>query len=338
MKRRQTSGFSLVELMVAVGILGVVVAGVMESFVVQNKAYAVVDQTTETQQNIRALSHLIERDLRMTGFMVPEGGAVCGIDLTNASDTLYVTDYDAIDPDGQGNANLGASITSGYNGAAATLTLSLAEMTLDDRPFYDNDGDGTPDSDFREGGAVIVMDRANPARGTACGTIVDRPTASTVRVDFETALGVAGTDPILIPAHRYAVRDPLNGIDDDANGIVDDSTLTRNATPLVVDVDDFQVAFAIDADQDGTLVDDDEYFGNGDANDYDPRNTDHRELREVRFNIVMRSRMDDPSWDQGFQQARENRAAVGGADGFRRRVLISTVKPRNLGFRGSDQF
>ena len=52
----------------------------------------------------------MERDLRMTGFMVPEGGAVCAIDSTNGSDVLYVTDSDAIDPTGQGNANLGAQI------------------------------------------------------------------------------------------------------------------------------------------------------------------------------------------------------------------------------------
>lgn len=334
--KRQTFGFTLVEMLVAVGILGVVVAGVMESFVVQNNAYTVVDQTTETQQNIRAIAHLMERDLRMTGFMVPEGGVICGVDATNASDTLYVTDSDAIDPDGQGNANLGARITGGYNGNATTLSVLVSDVTLDGRPYYDTNGDGVPDSDFRVGAAAIVMDRANPQRGTACGTVTNVG-ANRVTVDFETALGVAGTDAILIPAHRYAVRDPLNGVDDDANGIVDDSTLTRNGTPLVMDVDDLQLAFAIDANEDGTLNDATEYFGNGSANDYDARNTDHRELREVRINIVMRSRMDDPGWDEGFQQARENRAAVGGTDGFRRRVLTSTVKPRNLGFRGSDQ-
>jgi prepilin-type N-terminal cleavage/methylation domain-containing protein len=337
MRERQSFGFTMVELLIAVGILGIVVAGVMESFVVQNNAYTVVDQTTETQQNIRAVAHLIERDLRMTGFMVPEGGVVCAVDATNASDTLYVTDADAIDPAGLGNANLGAVITGGYNGNAATLAVQVDDLTLDDRPYYDAlNNDGVPDSDFRVGGAAIVMDRANPQRGTACGTVTD-VAANRVTVDFETSLGVAGTEAILIPAHRYALTDPLNGVDDDANGIVDDSTLTRNGTPLVVDVDDLQLAFAIDSNEDGTLDDATEYFGNGSANDYLARNTDHRVLREVRFNVVMRSRMDDRDWDEGFQQARENRAAVGATDGYRRRVFTSTVKPRNLGFRGSDQ-
>ena len=69
-RRRASSGFSLVEMVVAVAILGIVIAGVMETFVVQNRAYTVVDETTEAQQNLRAISYLIERDLRSTGFMV----------------------------------------------------------------------------------------------------------------------------------------------------------------------------------------------------------------------------------------------------------------------------
>lgn len=339
MRTRIHSGFTLVEILVAVGILGLVVAGVTQSFVVQNAAYTVVDQTTESQQNARAVAGLLERDLRMTGFMVPEGGSLCAIDAANASDVLYVTDADAIDPSGQGDANLGANVLTGYSAATSTQTLSLGSLSLDGVPFYDTNGSGGADSDFRVGGGAIVTDTTNPGRGTACGTVIDvNPGANTIRVDFETALGTgAGGSLVAVPAHRYAVRDPLNGVDDDANGLVDDSTLTRNGVALVGDVDDLQIAFAIDDDDDGTLDDATEYFGNGSANDYESRNTDHRNLREVRFNLVLRSRNPDPRWTQGFQQATENRAAVGAADGFRRRVYTSTVKPRNLGFRGSNE-
>src|SRR4030095_14831612 len=87
--RRSNRGFTMVEMMVAVGILGVVVAGVMQTFVVQNKAYTVVDETTEAQQNLRAISYLIERDLRSTGFMVDEAAAVCGGDTTSTSTLLH---------------------------------------------------------------------------------------------------------------------------------------------------------------------------------------------------------------------------------------------------------
>ena len=55
-RRRASSGVTLVEILVAMAILGIVVAGVMETFVVQNRAYTVVDETTEAQQNLRAIS------------------------------------------------------------------------------------------------------------------------------------------------------------------------------------------------------------------------------------------------------------------------------------------
>lgn len=338
MRIDRTHGFTMVEILVAVGILGIVVAGVMQSFVVQNAAYTVVDQTTEAQQNTRAVAALLERELRMTGFMVPEAAAVCGVDAANASDVLYVTDSDAIDPAGQGDASLGANVLAGYVASASTQTLSLGSLSLDGNPYYDTNGSGGPDADFRVGGGAIVMDTENPGRGTACGTVVDvNPGANTIRVDFETVLGAgAGGSLVLVPAHRYAVSDPLNGVDDDGNGIVDDSTLTRDGVALVSDVDDLQIAYAIDANDDGTVDDATEYFGNGSANDYEARNTDHSDLREVRFNLVLRSRTPDREWTQGFMQATENRAAVGAGDGFRRRVYTATVKPRNLGFRGSD--
>jgi len=348
MNRRQRNGMTLVEILVAVAILGIVVTGVMQSFVVQNNAYTVVDQTTETQQNLRAVSRLLERDVRMTGFMVPEGGPTCAVDSTNASDVLYVTDHEAVTVVVPGSnperlieplqANLSAPINAGYTGAATTQSLLLGSLSVDGYPAYDNNGDGTPDSDFRVGGGAIVMDTSNPGRGTACGTVLYvNPGAAAISVDFETALGAGGGTLVLIPAHRYAIRDPLNGIDDDANGVVDDSTLTRDGTPLVSDVDDLQVAFGIDADDNGTLDPATEYFGNGAAADYNPRNTNHRNLREIRLNLVMRSRTAEAGWSEGFMQATENRAAVGANDGFRRRVVTSTVKPRNLGFRGSNQ-
>jgi hypothetical protein len=62
---------------------------------------------------------------------------------------------------------------------------------------------------------------------------------------------------------------------------------------------------------------------------------DHRQLREIRLNVVVRSREADLSnrFD-GLAQATENRQAVVATDGFRRRVHTATVRLRNVGFRG----
>jgi type II secretory pathway pseudopilin PulG len=328
----RASGFSMVELVVALGILAVVVAGVMESFVVQNRAYQVVDQTTESQQNLRAVSHLLERDLRMTGFMVSEAAVVCGIDANNAPDEIWVTDSDVVDPTNQSSAGLGARVTSMYSGAVNTLmTLAVDDVVLDANDgdgldvdgYYDTNGDGMGDSDFRIGGGVILVDLGNPGRGTACGVVDHVTPPGALRVEFLTTIGAGGSNLRLIPAHRYQV---------DADG-----DLLRDGMTLASDIDDLQVAYFVDSDGNGDwTATPNEYRGAYGSFDYDPQGTDHSDLREIRFNLVLRTRAEDPLYESGFMQATENRAAAGVPDGFRRRLLTTTVRPRNIGFRGQQ--
>ncbi len=77
---RRLAGFTLLELLIAVAVMGLVVASLLEVFTTQHRTYVVVDQVTEAQQSTRAVAHLLEHDLRMAGFMVPERAAVCGWD------------------------------------------------------------------------------------------------------------------------------------------------------------------------------------------------------------------------------------------------------------------
>jgi type II secretory pathway component PulJ len=328
-RRNDILGLTLIEIMVAVGIVAIVISSVMDSFVVQNRAYTVVDQTTETQQNARAVAALFDQDLRMTGFMVPEGAAVCGVDAVSAavgpnllagSDIIYVTDSDSIDPTGQSQANLGVKVNSGYS--PATVTLNLSDVVLDGKPYYDTNGDGAADSDFKKLAGVIVMDTSNPARGTACGQITNvNAAAKSITVDFETGFaGPGGGSLIAVPAHRYAVSDT--------------NVLKRDDTEIVRDVDDLQFAYFIDTNDNGT-VDAGEYKGSSAAIGYNATGTNHSDLREIRFDLVVRSRSQDQSFTDGFMQVTENRAAAGANDGYRRRLLTSTVKPRNIGFRGT---
>jgi len=61
-------GFSLVELLVALTICGIVVAGSYRFFITQTRAYAVQDQAIEAQQNVRLAMEILLRDLRMAGY------------------------------------------------------------------------------------------------------------------------------------------------------------------------------------------------------------------------------------------------------------------------------
>jgi prepilin-type N-terminal cleavage/methylation domain-containing protein len=61
-------GITLIELLVALVICGVVIAGTYRLFIAQSKAYTVQDQVVEVQQSIRSVMEILLRDLRMAGF------------------------------------------------------------------------------------------------------------------------------------------------------------------------------------------------------------------------------------------------------------------------------
>jgi len=75
------NGVSLIELLVALAICGIVVAGSYRFFITQNKAYTVQDQVIEAQQNVRLAMEILLRDLRMAGY-----------DDDNINSTITITD------------------------------------------------------------------------------------------------------------------------------------------------------------------------------------------------------------------------------------------------------
>ena len=66
------SGFTLVELMIALAITGVIVAATYTAYISQQRTYGVQDQVAEMQQNLRAAMTIIADELRMAGY---DGGA-----------------------------------------------------------------------------------------------------------------------------------------------------------------------------------------------------------------------------------------------------------------------
>jgi type IV pilus assembly protein PilW len=61
-------GMTLMELLVALVICGMVVSGIYRVFIAQSRAYTVQDQVVEVQQSVRSVMEILLRDLRMTGF------------------------------------------------------------------------------------------------------------------------------------------------------------------------------------------------------------------------------------------------------------------------------
>lgn len=329
MKVRQ-QGFTLVEMMVTSALLGILVTGVMSFFTNLKKGASVNTQVVEIQQNSRLLGDLFEEDIRHAGMLVPESGALCAVDRLVLPDSFYVSDAAAIDVTGQTLNNLGARIQGGganiIGGASQILALDTLGLEFPVANLaYDTDADGIPDSDFRVGGGVIVTDAGNPIRGAACGIITDVSLLGPqITVTIESGALAAlpadalAIDLVAIPAHAYIVN---------AN-----SQLLRDGMLIANDVDDLQVAIFIDANDD-RIIDPGEYLGDGLGADFDPAAVDISFAREVRINLVLRTRLSDLERTSGRFQDQENRAAIAAGDGFRRRLYSSTVGLRNVGGR-----
>ncbi len=340
-------GFTLIELMVAIAILGLLMTYITNTFTMQYQTYAVVDQVSETQNNTLAVAALIERDIRNAGYMVPSSAAACGIDSTSGPDVLVLSDAAAILPVDQlplsmRGDRLKSEVIS-VSTSGSTFTVTVDDIVIDGTPSYDTNSDGTDDSDYRIDGAAILVDGANSGRGIACGVVSAVNTGGN-SITFDVTsniLSATVTNPQqlwLIPAVVYNVTTPAGSTQPE---------IQRNGQVLARDVEDLQVAYFFDDNDDG-VVDTLEYRASGlnvmtlggsvavspvPSTTFLTNAVDGNLLREIRINIIARTRADDPRNPNsaGAGQARENRTTgIPASDGRRRRVHSATVRLRNI--------
>jgi len=84
------AGFTLVELLIAVAISGIVMAGIYSVYVSQESSYTAQAQATAMEQNVRAAVYFMQRDISMAG-CDPSGTAHAGI-LTAAAHSIRLTE------------------------------------------------------------------------------------------------------------------------------------------------------------------------------------------------------------------------------------------------------
>ncbi|OGP92948.1 MAG: hypothetical protein A2156_10365 [Deltaproteobacteria bacterium RBG_16_48_10] len=71
MKKRilkETKGLSLIELLVALGVSSILMAGLYRTYIGQQRAYTVEDQVVDMQQNVRVSVGQMMREVRMAGY------------------------------------------------------------------------------------------------------------------------------------------------------------------------------------------------------------------------------------------------------------------------------
>lgn len=98
-----SSGFTLIELMVALAVSAIVLLAVTQFFLSANKAATIQEKVSGTQQEIRAVMEMITRDIRMAG-LNPSGNAGCaGFDGDNTDENSIGILYDH---DGDGTCDV----------------------------------------------------------------------------------------------------------------------------------------------------------------------------------------------------------------------------------------
>ena len=93
-KLRRQTGASLLEVLIALAITGVVTLAVFKAYVVQHRHYIVQEDVTDIQQNARAAIDEMTRHVRMAGYDLPMGLAAIEPSNTNP-DTITLTYHSA---------------------------------------------------------------------------------------------------------------------------------------------------------------------------------------------------------------------------------------------------
>jgi prepilin-type N-terminal cleavage/methylation domain-containing protein len=114
------AGFSLIELMVAVVVMGVVTAQLFIVMGNQKKVYSSNERAVDTQETARMTLDLISFDTRMGGYMVPTWTAVSSVDGgTDKPDRFCVSSMFA-DPGITGDPNKMRRSGSGITALTST--------------------------------------------------------------------------------------------------------------------------------------------------------------------------------------------------------------------------
>ena len=126
-------GITLIELLVALTISGILVAGIYRTFIHQQHTYTVQDQVVDMQQNVRLAINRMTRELRMAGF---GGGGVDGWAATEFFNhgAIYGVYTDIVNPAGGGTS---VTVLEGYQTLIPT-TLSTTANTSDNSISVNN--------------------------------------------------------------------------------------------------------------------------------------------------------------------------------------------------------
>jgi type IV pilus assembly protein PilW len=144
-------GFTLSELLVVMVISGIVMAGIYSTYYTQQKSYVSHEQLVAMQQNLRAVTYVMEREIRMAG-CDPTQNANAVIATANSNTITFTLDITGGESDGVDNDHDGVTDEADEENYGDGDTGDTSENVT----YALGDGDGDLDNDLLRNGSVFA--------------------------------------------------------------------------------------------------------------------------------------------------------------------------------------
>lgn len=329
-------GFTLVELMVAIVVGGILLAAAYEFLVSQNRVYEVQGQSIDMQQNVRAALDFMNRELRNAGY---------GVAVDFGPDIFALTvNNDTADANIDNGTDSITFVANPYHGSVVASDASAGNTTLSVFPAPGR----TLDFQATDVVDILSLEKKRLQNGLTISAVAytDATQPTWLTCGALTSNVVAGSivtvQPITI---TYRVKNRV--LERGQNGVFQ---------ALIDNVEDLQLVYAFDDDGDGAIdTDADGVIWGVDADHNGSLETQVKndgttaalgapvgiggssvgcDLRAIRVSLVVRTVREnpDPRFRSQYSRPRvEDHAAATTSDGFRRQVLQTVVKLRNMG-------
>jgi len=286
-------GLTLTELLIAMFIASILVAGIYRVFLSTQRTYTVQDQVVDMQQNVRIAINRMMREIRMAGY-----GAVSSLCAEGWKADAMTTVYHIVTP---GNTPDAVTLVGGFD-----LATTVAALHDDRTKIYLASTAGFEPTDTGSGKQYICLN------GLETHRIKTISSAITPEKGYEVEL-----DSALTEVHKAGEAVYRGEAITYSQSVRDDGVPVLNRT---VEGTRSEVAENIEA-LEFTYVMSDKTVKNGaqlHANQTYSDPLSYVNIRAIQVRLVARTKLQDP--------------AVTTGDGYRRRELTSTIHLRNLSF------
>jgi type IV pilus assembly protein PilW len=323
-------GFTMIEMMIAVLVASVVIAGLYSVFNLQSRQFLYQDLQMEMHQNLRFGTDMVTRSVRMAGYGT--GGSVTGYSGSTSDDaTLPVI----MSWDGSGdNDTDGITVVYGDPSLRMNSKPQAASCDTDELEFdltiLDQDD---KIAEYSAGELLLCSDYANLMGIESYLWVI---TANSGYSDYD---GVCGSDenlsPSMLCSKAHLITFYIDAEDDGVGpGSADHPVLMMDLdmgwpeaddVPLVDNIEDMQVEYCVDSAGTGVdCTDDSNWDDSISASEGD-------DVWMVRLSLISRSSRTDPqNIRSSTRPALANHTAASTSDRYYRQVLVTEVAVRNL--------